>query len=72
MVNSQSRSLSLPQRGSASCSAMKVENAVFLESKLAYDESMSGNDVTKGVYNDRYGKWDSRIGDRGGVEASGE
>lgn len=24
------------------------------------------NDVTKGVYGERYGKWERRIGDRGG------
>ena len=72
MVRSQSRSFSLPQRGSASCKAIKEANAVFLESKAAYDDNISGNEVTNGVYNDRYGKCDNKMGDRGREFISGD
>jgi hypothetical protein len=66
IVRSQSRNLSFPQRGSVSCPATNAENAelVFRRVVKAADDEL--NDVTNGVYKDRYGKCDKRTGDRGG------
>ena len=70
-MRSQSRSLSFPQRGSASCLAINVENAVLVLIEVVKAANDALNEVTNGVYKDRYGKCDRRTGDRGGGELEG-
>ena len=53
IVSSQSRNLSLPQRGSASCCAMNVANAGLVLRRDVYDARVSENAETKGVYRER-------------------
>ena len=67
-MRSQSRSLSFPQRGSASCLVINAENAalVLIRVVRAVDDTL--NEVTNGVYKDRYGKCDRRTGDKCGGE----
>jgi hypothetical protein len=68
IVRSQSRSLSFPQRGSASCPAINAEKAPLVLMKAVKAARDALNEVTKGVYKDRYGKCDRRTGDRCGGE----
>jgi hypothetical protein len=68
IVRSQSRSLSFPQRGSTSCLATNVEKAPLVLIKAVRAARDALNEVTKGVYKDRYGKCDRRTGDRCGGE----
>jgi hypothetical protein len=60
--------LSFPQRGSASCLAINAENAVLVLIKLVNAANDELNEVTNGVYKDRYGKCDKRTGERLGGE----
>lgn len=53
IVSSQSRSLSLPQRGSASCCTMNDEKAVFVDRRVVIDDITAGNEVTNGLYSER-------------------
>ena len=53
MVNSQSRNLSFPHLGSASCAEMNVAKAELLRTSPAYDANASENELTKGVYRER-------------------
>jgi hypothetical protein len=70
-VRSQSRNLSFPQRGLASCLATKAENAPLVLMDVVKAARDALNDVTNGVYKDRYGKCDRRTGDRCGGEIRG-
>jgi hypothetical protein len=65
--------LSFPQSGSDSFVAIKVANGWLYEGEdgeIKSDNALTvvGKDVINGVYSDRYGKCDMRIGDRGGIE----
>src|ERR1700752_4365624 len=71
IVRSQSRSLSFPQRGSASCLAINAENVVLVLMKVVKAADDALNEVTNGVYKDRYGKCDRRTGDRCNGELDG-
>src|SRR6266581_5406245 len=68
IVRSQSRSLSFPQRGSASCLAINAENAALVLMRVVSAADDALNEITNGVYKDRYGKCDRRRGDKRGGE----
>ncbi len=82
MVRSQSRSFSFPHLGSASWVARNVANAELYNPSLLIPAGgvvkllkvviTEGNEVTKGVYSERYGKCERRIGDSGGGFVEGE
>lgn len=52
-MSNQSRSFNFPQRGSASCFAIKEENEGPVATREVRDDIAAGNEVTKGVYKDR-------------------
>lgn len=66
IVKSQSRSFSFPQRGSASCVERNDANAglywgfgcIEVGGEMRFDNAdmVEGNDVTNGLYSERYGK----------------
>lgn len=64
--------MSLPQRGSVSCLATNAENAELVLRRVVKVAKDALNEVTNGVYKDRYGKCDKRTGDRrgGGLEGN--
>ena len=68
IVRSQSRNLSFPQRGSASCLVTNAENALLVLMIAVKAARDALNEVTNGVYKDRYGKCDRRTGDKCGGE----
>ncbi len=49
---------------------MNVANVGFLAVSVEYDESASGKEDMKGVYNERYGKCASSTGDNAGISWS--
>jgi len=66
IVRSQSLSLSFPHRELASCPATNAENVALVLMSDVNTVKDAPNEVTKGVYRDRYGKCDRRIGDKCG------
>jgi hypothetical protein len=45
---------------------MNEANCEFPNNTDVKDVMASGNEVTKGLYRDRYGKWERRMGESGG------